>query len=206
MTLFYKNNKPFVEGVCLNDLTLAIETPFYVYSQKSITDAYNIIKESLKAEIFYSVKANSNQAILSLMKSLGAGVDVVSIGELKRALLADIEPNKIIFEGVGKSISDGEYAIHKKIKQINVESIEELIMIGNLGKSLEKKIGIGVRLNPDIDGHTLDKISTGRKTDKFCIPFDLLSEVCLQINKQDYLKLIGISCHIGSQINELAVF
>ena len=96
MTLFYKNNKPFVEGVCVNDLTMAIETPFYVYSQKSITDAYNIIKESLKAEIFYSVKANSNQAILSLMKSLGAGVDVVSREELQRALQANVSPSKII--------------------------------------------------------------------------------------------------------------
>ena len=96
MTLFFKNGKPFVEGVCLNELTTTIETPFYIYSQKSIIDAYNNIKNSLDTEIFFSIKANSNQAILSLMKSLGAGADVVSTGELERALHAGIAPNKII--------------------------------------------------------------------------------------------------------------
>ena len=91
MIILYNNKKPFVEGVCLNELTETMETPFYVYSQKSITDAYNKIKKAINAEIFYAVKANSNQAIISIMKSLGAGADVVSIGELKRALKAGID-------------------------------------------------------------------------------------------------------------------
>ena len=106
MTIFFKNEKPFIEGVCLNELTSSIETPFYIYSQKSIIDAYHKIKTSLNPEIFFSIKANSNQAILTLMKSLGAGADVVSVGELERALYAGIAPNKIIFEGVGKSKND----------------------------------------------------------------------------------------------------
>ena len=101
MVILFKNDKPFIEGVCLDELTKAIETPFYLYSQKSITDTYKKLKSSLNAKIFFSVKANSNQAIISLMKSLGAGADVVSAGELERALRAGISPNKIIFEGVG---------------------------------------------------------------------------------------------------------
>ena len=206
MTLFFKNGKPFVEGVCLNDLTTTIETPFYIYSQKSIIDAYNNIKKSLNTEIFFSIKANSNQAILSLMKLLGAGADVVSAGELERALCAGIEPNKIIFEGVGKSKNDLEYAIKNKIRQINIESMDELILIENLGKSLECKVNVGLRLNPDVDGQTLDKISTGRKTDKFGIIFDLLPDIFSQLKTLKHLNLKGISCHIGSQIHNLDVF
>jgi len=114
MIIFFKNEKPFVEGVELNDLIKKIETPFYIYSQKSITDAYNEIKNTLKTEIFFSVKANSNQAILKLMKSLNAGAGVVSSGELHRALHAGINPNKIIFEGVGKSMNDIEFAVKNK--------------------------------------------------------------------------------------------
>ena len=125
MIISFKNDKPFIEGVCLDELTTAIETPFYLYSQKSITDAYKKLKDSLNTKIFFSVKANSNQAIISLMKSLGAGADVVSAGELERALRAGISPDKIIFEGVGKSLNDIEYAVHNNIRQINIESMEE---------------------------------------------------------------------------------
>ena len=206
MTIIFKNKKPFIEGVCLNEITSAIETPFYVYSQKSITNAYNKIKNSLNAEIFFSVKANSNLAILSIMKSLGAGAGVVSAGELERAINAGIAHSKIIFEGVGKSINDVEYAINNNIRQINIESIEELNMIEELGKSLRQKVNIGIRLNPDIDGKTLDKISTGRKTDKFGIPFDTIPDVCSKIKKLEWVNLKGISSHIGSQIYDLNIF
>ena len=123
MTIIFKNKKPFIEGVCLNEITSTIETPFYIYSQQSIMNAYNKIKNSLDIEIFFSVKANSNIAILSIMKSLGAGADVVSAGELERAINAGIANSKIIFEGVGKSIDDVEYAINNNIRQINIESI-----------------------------------------------------------------------------------
>ena len=151
MTIFFKNEKPFIEGICLNELTTVIETPFYIYSQKTITNAYNKIKKSLKGEIFFSVKANSNQAILSLLKSLGAGADVVSSGELERSLKAGISADKIIFEGVGKSTNDIKYAINNKIRQINVESIKELEKVNSIGKSLGLKVNIGIRLNPNIN-------------------------------------------------------
>ena len=206
MIILFKNEKPFIEGICLDELTTTVATPFYVYSQKSITDAYNKLKKSFNAKIFFSVKANSNQAIISLMKSLGAGADVVSAGELERALKADISPKKIIFEGVGKSINDIEYAVHSNIRQINIESMEELNMINAVGKTLNKKIFIGVRLNPDIDSRSYYKISTGRKIDKFGIDFDLLPDICSQIKELEQIQLNGISCHIGSQIHDIKIF
>jgi len=206
MTIFFKNEKPFIEGICLNELTTVIETPFYIYSQKTITNAYNKIKKSLKGEIFFSVKANSNQAILSLLKSLGAGADVVSSGELERSLKAGISADKIIFEGVGKSTNDIKYAINNKIRRINVESIKELEKVNSIGKSLGLKVNVGIRLNPNISSQTHHKISTGKKTDKFGIVFDLLPEVCSKIKLLEYLNFKGISCHIGSQIQDVKIF
>ena len=206
MIILFKNEKPFIEGVCLDELTTTVETPFYLYSQKSITDAYKKLKDSLNTKIFFSVKANSNQAIISLMKSLGAGADVVSAGELERALRAGISPDKIIFEGVGKSLNDIEYAVQSNIRQINIESMEELNMINAIGQRLNKKIFIGVRLNPDIDSQSHDKISTGRKTDKFGITFDLLPDLCSEIKKSEQIQLNGISCHIGSQVHSIKIF
>ena len=206
MIILFKNEKPFIEGVCLDDLTATLDTPFYVYSQKSIADAYKKLKDSLNTKIFFSVKANSNQAIISLMKSLGAGADVVSAGELERALRAGISPDKIIFEGVGKSLNDIEYAVHSNIRQINIESMEELNMINAIGQKLNKKINIGIRLNPDIDSQGHYKISTGRKTDKFGITFDLLPDLCFEIKKSEQIQLNGISCHIGSQIHDIRIF
>ena len=134
MAILFKNQKPFIEGVSLDELIQNVETPFYVYSQNSISNAYNRLKNNLETEIFFSVKANSNQAILSLMNFLGVGADVVSSGELERALSAGIASNKIIFEGVGKSKNDIEYSIKSKIRQINIESMEELNMINSIAK------------------------------------------------------------------------
>ena len=206
MTLYFKNNIPFIEGVNLDDLSKTIETPFYVYSQKKIIDSYEHIKNTLNTNIYYALKANSNQAIVTLLKSLGAGADVVSIGEIMRALDAGIKPDKIIFEGVGKSKNDIEFALNKKIKQINVESIEELEMINEIAYSLKMIASIGIRLNPDIDGLTLDKISTGRKKDKFGISFDKINDICALIKNYQNLNIKGISCHIGSQINDPSIY
>ena len=206
MTLIFKNEVPYVEGINLNELVKLVPTPFYIYSQKSIVDAYSEIKNKLKKKIYYSIKANSNQAIIAFINSLGAGADVVSIEEMQRALTAGIDPNKIIYEGVGKSQSDIVNAIQKNIRQINVESLEELLQINTIGKTLNKNVNIGLRLNPDIDGNTHDKISTGRKTDKFGIDFNQLSKICPLIESLNNIQLKGISCHIGSQIFELQIF
>ena len=206
MLISFEDEKSFIEGVCLNDIIKNQPTPFYIYSQETITKKYKTLYDTLKSEIFFSVKANSNQAILTLMCNLGAGADVVSVGELERAICAGFNPNQIIFEGVGKSLDDIKYAINKNIRLINVESIEELETINSIGKSINKIVNIGIRLNPDINSNSLDKISTGKKTDKFGISLDQLKQIIDLVKLSKYIKLQGISCHIGSQINEISIY
>ena len=204
--LTYKNNNPYIEGTSLYDLVKVCETPFYAYSQKKIVNQVNKTKQILGKNIFYSIKSNSNQAILKLMNSLDIGADVVSIGELKRALEAGFDPNKIIFEGVGKSEQDLLYAMHKNIRLINTESLEEIKLLDNLANEKNKNVDIGVRLNPDVDGETLSKISTGKKTDKFGIEFENLDKIIKLVKSCKNLNLIGISCHIGSQISKIEAY
>ena len=204
--LTYKNNDPYIEGASLYDLVKVCETPFYVYSQEKIINQVNKTKDILGKNIFYSIKSNSNQAILKLMNSLDIGADVVSVGELKRALEAGFDPNKIIFEGVGKSEQDLLYAIHKNIRLINTESLEEIKLLDNLANEKNKIVNIGVRLNPDVDGETLSKISTGKKTDKFGIEFENLDKIIKLVKSCKNLNLIGISCHIGSQISKIEAY
>ena len=204
--LTYKNNDPYIEGTSLYDLVKVCETPFYVYSQKKIINQVNKTKEILGNNIFYSIKSNSNQAILKLMNSLDIGADVVSAGELKRALEAGFDPNRIIFEGVGKSEQDLLYAMHKNIRLINTESLEEIKLLNNLANEKNKVINIGVRLNPDIDGDTLSKISTGKKTDKFGIEFDNIDKIIELVKNCENINLISISCHIGSQISKIEAY
>ena len=206
MNIQFLNKIPFVEGVSINHIINSCNTPFYLYSQKIITDTYNLLKDTLSSEIFFAVKANPNQAILKLMKNCGAGADVVSVGEMLRALNVGFDPNKIIFEGVGKSKEDIQYAVEKNIRLINVESISELRLVDQIGKNFNKKINVGIRLNPDIDGQTIDKISTGKKTDKFGIPLDQLQNIISLVQSCNYINLKGISCHIGSQIHDISIF
>ena len=204
--LTYKNNDPYIEGTSLYDLVKVCQTPFYVYSQQKIINQVNKTKEILGNNIFYSIKSNSNQAILKLMNSLDIGADVVSVGELKRALEAGFDPKKIIFEGVGKSEQDLLYAMHKNIRLINTESLEEIKLLDNLANEKNKNVDIGVRLNPDVDGETLSKISTGKKTDKFGIEFDNIDKIIKLVKSCKSLNLIGISCHIGSQISKIEAY
>ena len=204
--IHYNKSRPFIEGVSLEDIAKAQTTPFYIYSQTKITNTFKQLKNSLDSEIFYAVKANSNQSIIRLMASLGAGADVVSVGELERAILAGVEPQKIIFEGIGKTKQDISFAIEKNIRLINIESIDELERVNEVALHLNKKINIGIRLNPNIDGQTLDKISTGKKTDKFGIDTDKLNELFQVLEVSKNVNLIGISCHVGSQIFNINVF
>ena len=206
MNINYDKGKPFLEGVCIEDIINYQNTPFYLYSQKNIEQNYKELKGALNSEIFYAIKANSNQAILRIMKNCGSGADVVSAGELERSLAAGFHPNKIIFEGLGKSKEDIQYAIRKNIHLINVESLNEIKLINQIGSNLNKIINIGIRLNPDIDGNTLDKITTGKKTDKFGINIDLATDIISEIKTYKYINIKGISCHIGSQLQDLKIF
>ena len=206
MSLVFIKDIPYIEELNVFELSKKVPTPFYIYSQKNIIDNYNYLKSTLKKSIYFSIKSNSNQAIITLLRSLGAGADVVSKEELQRALSAKFKNSKIIFEGVGKSKEDLEFAIKKKIRQINIESIEELKLIEKIAINLKYTVPIGIRLNPNIDAKTIDKISTGKKTDKFGIDFNQLSTVCRIIKKSKSINLVGLSCHVGSQIFKLNVF
>jgi len=204
--IHYNNNRPFVEGVSLEDIAKVQTTPFYVYSQSKIANTYKLLESALDSKIFYAVKANSNQAIIKLMATLGAGADAVSVGELQRAILAGVNPEKIIFEGIGKTKKDIAFAIEKNIRLINIESVDELQRIDEVAFHQNKKVNIGIRLNPNIDGQTLDKISTGKKTDKFGIDADKLNDIFQVLEVSKNVNLIGISCHVGSQIFNIKVY
>ncbi len=206
MSIVFKNDAPYIEEKNLIDLLKSIETPFYIYSQKNIKENLLELKSYLDSDIYFAIKANSNQAIIELLNKEGVGADVVSVEELQRALLAKVDSKKIIFEGVGKSSKDLEFAINKDIRQINVESIQELEMINQISKNNNKNTSIGIRVNPDIDSKSIDKISTGKKNDKFGITFDNLPAVCNIINNFKNVKFLGLSCHVGSQIFDLDIF
>lgn len=206
MNITFQEKKPFFEGVCINDIIENVNTPFYLYSQKNIEETYLNLQNSLNAEIFYAVKANSNQAILKIISKCGSGADVVSAGELQRSLRAGFNPKNIIFEGVGKSNEDIKFAINEDIRLINVESLYEIKLINEIANSLNKVINIGIRLNPDIDGNTQNKITTGKKTDKFGININQLQDIFSEINSCKHINIIGISCHIGSQLHDLKIF
>ena len=135
----YREQSPYVEGVALESIDKVHQTPYYIYSQAKISESYNKFKDAVNSKIYFAVKANSNQAIIKLMSTLGAGADVVSVGELKRALDAGIPANKIVYEGVGKSKEDIMFAINANIRNINIESLEEIERINQISTSLEKK-------------------------------------------------------------------
>ncbi len=199
----YKKNNLFVENVSVRRLASKFSTPFYLYSEGSIKENYKAFSNNFKKSkplICFSVKANSNIQILKVLKKVGSGADVVSGGELLKAIKSGIKPNKIVFSGVGKTEDEIRLAIKKNILLINVESENEATLINNIANKLRKKIAIGIRLNPDINAPTHKKISTGKAEDKFGLSKKNLVSFCLNIKKLKNLKLNAISVHIGSQI------
>ena len=201
--IHYKNNSLFFENCSAYGLAKSNKTPFYCYSKaKIIKNFKNFSKifRKISPLICFAVKSNNNIFILRELKKLGAGADVVSAGELLRALKAGINPKKIVFSGVGKTEDELRIAIQKKILLINIESENEAILINNLSKKLSKKTSIGIRLNPNVNSNTHKKISTGRNEDKFGMLYKDCFQLLKKINNMRNLKLEGISVHIGSQI------
>ncbi len=199
----YKNSNLFVENVSVRSLTSKLSTPFYLYSQGNIIENYKSFSSNFKKSnplICFSVKANSNIQILKVLKKMGSGADVVSGGELLKAIKSGIKPNKIVFSGVGKSEDEIKLAIKKNILLINIESENEAVLVNKIAGNLKKKIAIGIRLNPDINAPTHKKISTGKAEDKFGLSKKNLISFCLNMKKFKNLKLNAISVHIGSQI------
>ena len=199
----YKNNSLFFENCSAYRLAKNNKTPFYCYSKaKIIKNFKNFTKifSKISPLICFAVKSNNNIFLLQELKKLGAGADVVSAGELLRALKAGINPKKIVFSGVGKTEDELRIAIQKKILLINIESESEAVLINNLSKKLSKKTAIGIRLNPNVSGNTHKKISTGRNQDKFGMLYKDCFQLLRKIKNMKNLKLEGISVHIGSQL------
>ena len=201
--LGYSGKKLFVESTPILNITKRNKTPFYLYSsnqiKKNYTDFYKTFKK-VNPLICFAAKANGNLNILKTLGKLGSGADVVSGGELLKALKAGIKNNKIVFSGVGKTEDELKIAINKKILLINIESESEAILINKIAKRAKRKVSVGFRLNPNIDAGTHKKISTGKAENKFGISIRDFKKIYKNIKKLKFLKIDAISVHIGSQI------
>ena len=197
-------NKSFsIEKVKAQNLAKKFNTPIYCYSYKLLKENISNFKKNFKSFsplICFAVKANTNVSIIREIGKLGLGADVVSIGELMKALKAGINPKKIVFSGVGKTVDEISYAIDKKILLINAESKSEIIEIEKIAKSKKKIINIGIRLNPNTDAKTLTQISTGKKENKFGVDKKTFFELVKYSKNSKNIKLKCLSVHIGSQI------
>ncbi len=199
----YKKSHFYIENISAERIAKQFGTPSYVYSYDKIKININNFKKKFKAIdplICFSVKSNSNLQILNLINKFGLGADVVSKGELLIALKAKIKPEKIVFSGVGKTIDELKFAISKKILLINAESENEIVEIENIAKKNNKKVNIGIRLNPDTDAKTLKKISTGQKENKFGLTTKKFLEILDKYKTSKFISIICLSVHIGSQI------
>ncbi|MDA2919536.1 diaminopimelate decarboxylase [Desulfobacterota bacterium AH_259_B03_O07] len=208
-SFLYKDNEYHVEDVPVKEIVKSVGTPCYIYSASALKKSFNLYREafsSIDPIICYSVKANSNIAILRAFARLGAGFDIVSGGELYRVLSADGDPKKIVFSGVGKTNEEIKFAILSDILFINVESIEELSAMDITAKELNKKARVAIRVNPDIDPKTHPYISTGLRESKFGIEFDKALDVYKKASVMEGIDIVGVDAHIGSQIFDLTPF
>ena len=201
--MIYKNNELLIDGFKPKILAKKYSTPIYCYSLKKIKENINNFKKNFKginSLICFAVKANSNKTLLNEIRKLGLGADVVSVGELMKALKSGIDPNKIVFSGVGKTSREISFAIEKKILLINAESRSEILEIEKIAKLKRKKVSIGIRLNPNTDAKTLSQISTGKKENKFGVSEKTFFDLVNYVKNSKFLDLKCLSVHIGSQI------
>ncbi|WP_072370842.1 diaminopimelate decarboxylase [Hyphomicrobium sp. NDB2Meth4] len=205
----YRGGVLHAEGVSLARLADEVGTPFYCYSTATLERHYKVITEAFAGQdalICFAVKANSNQAVLATLARLGAGMDVVSEGELRRALAAGTPADKIIFAGVGKTREEMAYALQQGILGFNVESEPELRALSEVASSLGKTAHVALRVNPDVDAKTHAKISTGKAENKFGIPYADARRIYAAAAKLPGIAVTGIHMHIGSQITQLEPF
>ena len=205
----YRGGALFAEDVAVTDLAEAVGTPFYCYSADILRCNYTDFAGAfagLDATVCYAVKANSNQAVIALFASLGAGADVVSEGELRRALTAGVPAEKIVFSGVGKTRAEMTMALEADCGQFNIESEPELAVLSEVASALGKTATIVLRVNPDVDADTHHKISTGRAGDKFGIELDRIRDVYAAAARLPGVNPAGLAVHIGSQLTRLDPF
>jgi len=205
----YRHGVLHAESVSLDTIAAAVGTPFYCYSTATLTRHYHVFAGAfadVNGLVCYAMKANSNQAVIKTLAKLGAGADVVSEGELKRALAAGIPANKIMFSGIGKTARELALAVDEGILCINVESEPELELLSSIAAAKGRTAHISVRVNPDIDAKTHHKIATGKAENKFGIPISRAREVYAHAARLPSLKVVGVDMHIGSQITDLDPF
>lgn len=204
----YKHGILHAENVDLASLAREVGTPFYCYSTATLERHYRVFAQSLPADalIAFSVKANGNLAVLRTLGRLGAGADVVSGGELKKALAAGIKPERIVFSGVGKTGEEMRLALEAGIHQFNVESEAELEVLNQVALTMRRRAPVALRVNPDIDARTHAKIATGGAETKFGIPWGRAEAVYAQAALLKGIEIVGIDVHIGSQITDLEPF
>ena len=206
---YRKSGELFLQNLSLKKLVDRYETPTFVYDSNLIKNSFYMLKkimDPLNGKIHFAVKSNDNLGVIKYINSLGAGADVVSIGELKRCLKVSVKPKDIIFSGVGKEKDEIEFAINKNIKQLNAESIEELKDIIEISKNIKKKVNVALRVNLDINAKTHKKISTGDENSKFGIIYDDIVHAYKLINDASFINPYGLAIHVGSQLFDYDVF
>lgn len=207
--LHYRDEALYIEQVSIETIAKQYGTPCYVYSKQAILDVYQAYTNSfasLDHQICYAVKANSNLAVLNVLAQAGAGFDIVSRGELMRVVAAGAKASRVVFSGVGKTYGDIEYALTQGIGCFNVESISELTLINEVAQTLDKSAPISLRVNPNVDAKTHPYISTGLKDNKFGITHEDALAVYQQAAALSHIDIVGIDCHIGSQLTEVEPF
>ncbi|MDX8350056.1 diaminopimelate decarboxylase [Cognatiyoonia sp. IB215446] len=205
----YRDGALFAEDVAIAEIAASVGTPFYVYSTATLTRHFRLFDEALGFAdhlVCYAMKSASNQAIIKVLADAGAGMDVVSGGEYLRAKAAGVPGERIVFSGVGKTADEMRMALEGGIRQFNIESEPEMLVLDRVAQSMGVVAPITVRVNPDVDAKTHAKIATGKSENKFGIPISRAREVYAMAAKLPGLKVIGIDVHIGSQLTELAPF
>lgn len=205
----YRDNELYCEEVPVQKIAEKVGTPLYIYSHATLKRHFNVFADAFKDVdnlICFSAKANTNLAVLKLFSNLGGGLDIVSGGELYRGLKAGFSPEKIVYSGVGKRIDEIDYALETGILMFNIESLEELDLINKRAGVLKKRANVSIRVNPDVDARTHPYISTGMKKNKFGINTEFAIKGYKAAMGLKNVKIVGIDCHIGSQITEIKPF
>jgi diaminopimelate decarboxylase len=205
----YKNDQLFAENVQISAIANQVGTPFYCYSKAALVENYQEFATAfndIPHKICYAIKANCNLSIVKIFAEMGAGIDAVSAGEIWRAIKAGIDPKKIVFAGVGKTAEEMEFALNSGVCEFSIESEPELFLLSQVATKIGKIAKIAVRVNPNVDAKSHDKISTGRKGDKFGIDFEYAKAVYIKAKNLPGIEIFGISTHIGSQITSLKPF
>ena len=205
----YRSGQLFAEDVAVADIAAEFGSPAYIYSRATLERHWQAFDQAFSGQthsVCYAVKANSNLAVLNVLAKLGSGFDIVSAGELARVLAAGGRADRTVFSGVGKTVAEIRYALEQKIRCFNVESIPELERINQVAVEMNLTAPVSIRVNPDVDAQTHPYISTGLKENKFGIAIEQAESVYAQADEMTNLDVVGIDCHIGSQLTTVTPF